>query len=320
MTSHSSKSLDRSSKSIDNENAKQDLDDLSRKSSGNKHDEQSVDNLWSGSRDDEHVEQDLDYLLSMPSDDENVLQSVGDLLSNLSDDGHPGQDLVYPLSKSSDDENVEQSVGDLLSKSSDDGHPEQDLDYPLSKSMDDEHVEQAFDGNHAEGIPRILTTSQPHWQEEVYESIEHILKDISLGLNNIPRGLLRSEHLSQWTFNNPSGDPHTNRLELFLQQEDHSEEERADRIMDWLDKQFPRIRTEEPFASDDDTEMDGRDKQNKTDSFKEANPRWFYTEIDFGQWHRPSQGGHPRGSFVKEGGDWRCVSAKMPSSLLQNGC
>lgn len=194
-------------------------------------------------------------------------------------------------------------------------------------SSDDEDVEQALDSNQAEEIPwipSIATTNQSHWLAEVYESLENILKDMSLGLNNIPRGLLRSEHLSQWTFDNPSRDPRTNRPELFLQQEDRSEEERAERIMDWLDKRFPWIPMEQPFASDDDTEMDDREEPNSTDKAKETNPRWFYTELDFGQWlfeqDRPSQGGHPRGSFVKKGGEWRCVSAKMLSSLLQNRC
>lgn len=65
-----------------------------------------------------------------------------------------------------------------------------------------------------------------------------------------------------------------------------------------------------------------REEQNGTDSSEGNNHRWFYAKVDFNQWmagrNHPSQGSHRRGSFVKEGGDWRCVSAKVPDPLLQN--
>lgn len=93
--------------------------------------------------------------------------------------------------------------------------------------------------------------------------------------------------------------------------------------MDWLDERFPRIRMEGHFVSVDETETSDQEP-NDTNISEETNPRWFYTEADFNQWlveeDRQGQGSHPRGSFVKKGGDWRCVSAEVPEPLLQNSC
>lgn len=190
----------------------------------------------------------------------------------------------------------------------------------MSKSSEYEHVEQVFDDSHTGENP---TATPPHLDDDIYDSIEEILKDVSLGLNNIPLGLLRSEDLSQWAFNNPSRDTPT-RPELFLQQEDFSEEERANRIMNWLDKRFPRTRTGQPFVSDNEREISDREERNGTSSTPETNPRWFYTEIDFNAWlveeDRPGQGSHARGSFVKKGGDWRCVRAQEAKPLRQHIC
>ena len=129
--------------------------------------------------------------------------------------------------------------------------------------------------------------------------------------------------------------------------------------MDWLDERLPQIRVGKSFVSTDETDpfdetdpIDETDPTNETDPTEETdpvdetdssdekgasdqgpndadisegtNPRWFYTEANFNQWlveeDRPSQGSHPRGSFVKKGGDWRCVSAEVPGPLLQNSC
>lgn len=260
--------------------------------------------MASHSRDSEHRNQSVEDPVSKSGESENLDQSVED-----------------PLSKSSDDERIEHSFDDILRESIDDGHGEQNFDGLSSKSDDKKDVKQASDDSHTDEVPIAI---HPRWQEEVYDDIEQTLKDIALGLNNIPLGLLRSEHLSQWTFDNPSRDAPTTWPELLLEQQDFTEEERANRIMDWLDKRFPHTLMEKPFVSEDNTEMSGQAEGNGSASSEGTNPRWFYTEIDFHQWivqeNRSSQGGHPRGSFVKKGGDWRCVSAKVPEPLLQSSC
>lgn len=94
--------------------------------------------------------------------------------------------------------------------------------------------------------------------------------------------------------------------------------------MNWLDKRFLRTRTEEAFVSYDECRISDREERNGTSSAPETNSRWFYTELDFNAWlveeDRPGQGSHARGSFVKKGGDWRCVSAKEPKPLPQQIC
>lgn len=94
--------------------------------------------------------------------------------------------------------------------------------------------------------------------------------------------------------------------------------------MDWLDKRFPRIRMEESSVTDNDSKISDREERDGSDSSEGATHKFFYTEVDFNhclaEEDRPSQGSHPRGSFVKKGGDWRCVSFVVSGRSVQNRC
>lgn len=148
------------------------------------------------------------------------------------------------------------------------------------------------------------------WQGEIHDDIAYILRDISESLNSIPQGLLRYQDLSRWTFDNPSRAERT-ASQLFLEPEDLSEDARSNRIMDWLDKMYPTFQEEDVHPTQN--ELDTPLRENQTSSSELIGHRWFYTEVDFTHWlvedGQKNQGNHPRGSFVKEGGDWRCVSA-----------
>lgn len=76
---------------------------------------------------------------------------------------------------------------------------------------------------------------------------------------------------------------------------------------------------EESSVTDNDTKISDQEERNGSDSSEGANHRFFYTEVDFNHWlaeeDKPSQGSHPRGSFVKKGGDWRCVSLVVSQRL-----
>lgn len=303
MSSDSSQSLSFSSTSINNKYVEHDVEDFEDLLG-------SFEGLQGNKVDDQYAQQDLEQLedtedlLSTSIDNVYVEQNIDGDLRILNDLGHPRQDPGYILSKSSNDRHAKNDH-DILSKSGDNGLAKHDRGNLLSKSSDDGHIVQFCDGNPTK---ENQIATKPYWQEEVYDALECILKDISLGLNSIPLGLLRYEHLARWNFDNPSRDARA-RPELLLQQEDLSEEDRANRIIDWLDKRFPQ--------------MSNRKERNGPDSSRD-NVRLFYTEVDFSQWlvgeDKASQGSHPRGGFVKKGGDWRCVSTDEPESLLQNSC
>ncbi|MCJ1466230.1 hypothetical protein MMC07_004849 [Pseudocyphellaria aurata] len=219
-----------------------------------------------------------------------VEENIDGALRMSSDLGQPRQDCGFTLSKSSDNRRAGNDR-DKFSELSDNEHAKHDRDNLLSKSSEHEHIMQFFDGS---STKEIRTATKPNWQEEIYDALECILKEVSLGLNSIPLGLLRYEYISRWNFDNPSRDARA-RPELLLQQEDLSEEHRANRIIDWLDKRFPWI--------------SNRKERNGPDLSRD-NVRLLYTEADFSQWlveeDKISQGSHPRGGFVKKGGDWKC--------------
>lgn len=145
------------------------------------------------------------------------------------------------------------------------------------------------------------------WQDEISDDIAFILKDISMCLNNIPLGLLRYQDLSRWTFDNPFRAERT-QSQLCFKQEDLSKEDRHNRIMDWLDEMYPSVQKMSP-------QPDQKELGIPIQGIQAASPegtcdKWFYTEVDINHWIAEGiQNSHPRGSFVKEGGDWRCVSA-----------